>query len=271
MKIKKIMCCIISVAVFISFLTFPSLAVSKPVAVKFLKLSKTSITLALGKTAKLMVTINPSNATNKAIKWLSSNSYIATVKNGKVTAIHDGNCIIIAKSSNGKMAKCSVTAKVDSLSWKAGEYEVGKDIPMGEYVIMNCNGFSIYSDASKKSKIIDDGMQNSRQIITVKSGEYFVVKSGTIYPIATAPKYEYNNGTHYLVYNGTYKIGTDIPAGAYDLSTGIGRVGSYAVYSDSTREKSTLIKSERFSSQAYVTVSDGQYLEIFSCTFSKDK
>lgn len=43
----------------------------------------------------------PSNATNKTITWTSSNKNLATVENGKVTAITEGTTDITATSENG--------------------------------------------------------------------------------------------------------------------------------------------------------------------------
>lgn len=241
-------------------LIIPSLALSKTIAVASLKLSKTSVTLVVGKSVQLAVTISPSNATNKTIRW-STNSSNASVKNGKITAIKDGVCIVTTKSNNGKTATCLVTIKVNSISWAAGEYEVGKDIPAGEYIITSCEGFSVYTDSSKSNKIVDDSVTHSRQIVTVKAGECFVVKAGIIYPIATAPKKSYGNGT--------YKVGTDIAAGNYTLSSAVGQgnIGVYYIYSNSTHEKSALIAYKVFSKETYITLINGEYLEISSCNF----
>ena len=84
--------------------------VKKPeIEVTEVKLNKTSISLEKGKTEQLKVTISPSNANNKTVTWSSSNSKIAKVENGKVTAVAAGKATIIAKTSNGKEAKCSVS------------------------------------------------------------------------------------------------------------------------------------------------------------------
>lgn len=86
-----------------------SLAAKRSVGVKSINLSKTSITLTVKGTYTLKATINPSNASNKTVKWSSSDAKIASVSSsGKVTAVKAGSCTITAKSSNNKTAKCSV-------------------------------------------------------------------------------------------------------------------------------------------------------------------
>ena len=75
-----------------------------------IKLNKTTMQLEIGKSEKLIATIEPSNTTNKVITWTSSNSSVATVNNdGTVTIIAEGETTITAKTSNGKTASCTVT------------------------------------------------------------------------------------------------------------------------------------------------------------------
>ena len=83
-----------------------------PVAVTTVTLNSTSMELTEGDTMSLTATVSPSNAENKKILWSSSNSSVATVKEGVVTAVKAGNAKIIAKSDDGgKTATCDVTVK----------------------------------------------------------------------------------------------------------------------------------------------------------------
>lgn len=72
-----------------------------------IKLSKTSLTLNKGKSAKITATIT---GTKKKASWSSSNSAVASVSKGKITAKKAGTAVITAKV-NGKTAKCKVTVK----------------------------------------------------------------------------------------------------------------------------------------------------------------
>ena len=59
--------------------------------------------------ATLKATIKPSNVTNKAISWSSSDTNIAKVDaHGNIKAKKAGTVIITAKTSNGKIAECSL-------------------------------------------------------------------------------------------------------------------------------------------------------------------
>ena len=79
----------------------------KNVSVTGIALDKTKAEMAEGETLKLTATISPDDATDKTITWTSSNESVATVKNGTVTAVKEGNAIITAKA--GEMtASCEI-------------------------------------------------------------------------------------------------------------------------------------------------------------------
>ena len=74
-------------------------------------LSKEELTLKPGDVHRLMATVSPSDASNKAVKWESSNASVATVNyNGYVTAVSTGFCIITctAKDGSGVYAQCGI-------------------------------------------------------------------------------------------------------------------------------------------------------------------
>lgn len=85
------------------------------VKVSSVSLNPSSLSLTKkGQTARLSATVSPSNATNKSINWSSSNSNVATVNNGVVTAVGNGSATITATAADGsgKRASCSVTVNI---------------------------------------------------------------------------------------------------------------------------------------------------------------
>ncbi len=84
---------------------------TQTVAVSGVSLSKTTLSLVEGGSETLTATVAPSNATNKAVSWKSSDAGTATVdSNGKVTAVKAGSATItVTTSDGGKTATCSVT------------------------------------------------------------------------------------------------------------------------------------------------------------------
>jgi len=85
-----------------------TLTVSVGVPVTKVKLNKTVITVEAESQAQLKVTVSPSKATVKTVKWTSSDSEIATVdSNGIVTANAEGRAKIIAIATDGSNKKDS--------------------------------------------------------------------------------------------------------------------------------------------------------------------
>lgn len=78
--------------------------------VSSVKLNKTSNTVEVGEAFKLKATVKPSNASNPAVKWSTSNKKVATVDaEGKVTAVGKGTAVITVKTADGnKTATCTV-------------------------------------------------------------------------------------------------------------------------------------------------------------------
>ena len=77
-----------------------------------LTLSETNLTMILGTTEQLTVTVTPPNALNSNVTWTSSDDDVATVDaNGLVTAVSIGICTITctAKDGSGVVATCAVT------------------------------------------------------------------------------------------------------------------------------------------------------------------
>ena len=69
----------------------------------------------IGDTFKIDVIIYPIGATNKTLKWSSSNSSVVKVdQNGLVTAVGDGIAYITAKATDGSMAEESAKFSVDT-------------------------------------------------------------------------------------------------------------------------------------------------------------
>lgn len=69
-----------------------------------LALNETSLTLEVAQTFQLTSTV-------KDVKWASSNDAVATVADGLVTAVSEGNSIITATSNGGQTKTCVVLVK----------------------------------------------------------------------------------------------------------------------------------------------------------------
>ena len=62
----------------------------QPVKVTGITVNPTSLSLKEGDSADLTATVSPSNADNQSVTWDSNDKSVATVSNGKVTALKAG-------------------------------------------------------------------------------------------------------------------------------------------------------------------------------------
>ena len=80
------------------------------VPVASVTLNKQRLNLKQGNEERLTATVNPSNATNKTVRWSSSNQSVAQVSdNGTVKAVAEGTAVITASAHNNVRAVCNVT------------------------------------------------------------------------------------------------------------------------------------------------------------------
>ena len=86
------------------------------IEVKSVTLSNTNASMYIGDEITLTATVSPSNANNKKITWSSSNTSVADVTSGKITAKAKGTAEIIAKTSNGVSAKCKITVNQKTIA-----------------------------------------------------------------------------------------------------------------------------------------------------------
>jgi len=88
----------------------PQGPISGVVSVTGITLTPTAMSLNVGGSQTITANIIPSNATNKTVTWSSSNTAVASVANGVVTANALGTAVITATTQDGgKTATCNVT------------------------------------------------------------------------------------------------------------------------------------------------------------------
>ena len=102
----------------------PEYPEASDIPVTNVSLNETVATLLVGGTFTLTATVSPFDATDKRVVWSSSNSAVASVSNGVVTANSVGTATITVETSNGKSATCEVTVeKLQNLNYQLGADE----------------------------------------------------------------------------------------------------------------------------------------------------
>ena len=145
----------------------------KTVPVTSIKLNKTSVSLAKGKSVTVKATVNPSNATTKTVTWSTSNKKIATVSGGKITAKAAGTAKITAKCG-GKTATVTVKVTIPVTSVKLSKTSV--TIGKGKSVTVKAT----INPSNATTKTVTWSTSN-KKIATVKNGKITAKAVGTTY------------------------------------------------------------------------------------------
>ncbi len=158
----------------------------KVVMVSEITVDKTSMDLKEGDSSTITATVAPSTATNKELKWTSSDTSVATVDaNGKVTAIKAGKAIITAtaKDGSGVEAECKVTVAKKVIY--ATEVTISKtvlSIKEGETAALNAK---VAPDNATNKSV--NWSSSDKSVATVDaSGNITALKAGTVTITATA-------------------------------------------------------------------------------------
>jgi len=108
-------------------------------------LDRTALSMKVGDEVTLIATVNPSNASNKALTWTVTGTAVTVDANGKVTAKTAGTSTVTATSDNGKTASCTVTVtaatkyRLTVVDGKTGAGTASGDYLPGEVVTIVAN------------------------------------------------------------------------------------------------------------------------------------
>ena len=101
---------------------------SQQVAVTSVSITPDTLELTQGESKTLTATVSPANATNKGVTWSSSNTAVATVNNGAVSAVGAGSATITVKTLDGNFtAKCTIVVKEKQITGEGGNEGVGEN------------------------------------------------------------------------------------------------------------------------------------------------
>ncbi len=146
------------------------------IPVESLTLSETALSLKIGETKTLAVTVKPDNATNKTVQWTSDDESVATVTNGTVKAVKAGTATITATAGNVK-ATCTVTVSAVQTTIPVESIVLDKstlDIKVGE----SANLTATINPENATNKDITWSTSNE-DVATVVNGTVTAVKAGT--------------------------------------------------------------------------------------------
>ena len=158
---------------FLLFLTACSKKELRSIPVSSIILNESSVQLMVGENAHLEVSIEPDDATNKTVKWSSSNPTVVSVNDGLVEGVSAGVAVITA-DADGKTAKCTIKvipAFVDVESVKLDKSNVS--LKAGEMIELTATVNP--SDATDKSVA---WTSSNPSVATVENGVVKAIKVG---------------------------------------------------------------------------------------------
>lgn len=149
----------------------------KVVTVSNVKMEKNTIDLDKGKTYEMKVTFTPSDAKDVKLSWSSSNESVATVKDGLITAVAPGTCMITVKTENGNTDTCLVKVAGD------GNYSPIKSIVI-ESTDVSLNKGTSYNlsykvDPSDSVNLVE-WVSSDEKIATVENGVVYAISGGEV-------------------------------------------------------------------------------------------
>ena len=152
-----------------------------------ISISPDAVDMKIGETTVLSASVEPSDATDQSVTWMSSDESVATVDDsGNVEAINEGQAIITATSSDPDIyAECTVTVsrdnRITSLSFKEDRYtmEYHENWYIWDYITYSpddadINGVEITSDHPEILDVQDGWLyprSRGTATITVDAGD----------------------------------------------------------------------------------------------------
>lgn len=187
----------------------------------------------------------------------------------KILAIIIGLSIALAgftacnknNNSSKSLKGAEATTTKELIKYYSGYYEVGTDIPAGEYVLFsNANGdysssFSV-SDDSDNLVSADSFTYNS--IISIYTGQHLSLAQCYAVPISENPNVKTDD-------EGMFKVGVHLNSGKYKIEATKESGGFYIIFDNSSQKSDSLIETYAVNGQRYINVSNGQYLLLHNC------
>ena len=107
---------------------------TKETLIESLTFSKSEIEIAVNRGYQVEYEIKPYNATNKNLRWASTDYVVAAVsKEGKITALGEGECVITATTMDGTKISASINVTVYPIDVTDLDLEIkNKEVKIGD-------------------------------------------------------------------------------------------------------------------------------------------
>ena len=204
-------------------------------------LNEDALNLFVGDSQTLTATVQPSNATNKTVTWESSNTDVATVSNGVVTAVSPGTATIkaTAQDGSGKSDTCTVTVtaktyslSVDKSTLNFGSITEGDALPAAQTVTVKNTGNQTVTLNPPTATNFEIGTLSAKELKPDESATF------TIQPKENLPRGSYseqivvsNTNDEKVIITATFTVKEPPYTGkySYEVFTSVGDNGTVTV------------------------------------------
>ena len=154
----------------------------------------------------------------------------------------------------------------ESATVYAGSFEVGNDIPAGQWYIVALDPFEGLSTLtitgdSLGNQIVAEDTFKGNTICSFSDGQFVAISNAKMFPIEY---YDVELMSEFS--DGFYRVGIDITAGSYILTPGITGQGIYEICSDDSRTQASIVEGGTFRGVLEIAVTEGQYLKVRDAT-----
>ncbi|MBR0532706.1 MAG: Ig-like domain-containing protein, partial [Bacteroidales bacterium] len=192
------------------------------IPVSSVEFSKGNLVVYEGRTGQVSVTVKPDNATDKTIKWTSSDEKVATVdENGVVTGINSGYATITAESG-GKKDECAVQvvvvilesvtiepaeitafqgdtvrftatvypedAKVKFMNWGFEDGEILNPIVLEDGTVVDDGSFVTVGPGTTEVRVVVNAQRSATATVTVVEPDYMAKEKAALMAFYNANK-----------------------------------------------------------------------------------
>lgn len=203
---------------------------AKEIPVTSIIIDKTSLSMKVGETENLTVTVYPVQASGNTVTWSSSDESVATVADGKVTALNVGETTITAQCG-GKTAKCYIAVYVNAtgvtISRESLKMMSGDCITLTAKVVPEqaLNKKVTWSSSDESVVVVDKGVVTAKKegsakvTVTTEDGQFSATCSVAVTDNITEYVSSSYNGGSMMITNDLIQYGSKLNFSVSNSST----------------------------------------------------
>lgn len=222
-------------------------------------LNASKITLSKGQS----YIVKPKAAPTAKITWRSSNSAVASVNTkGVILAKKSGSATISAKA-NGitRTISITVTNPYFNINKTSITLNYGSSAKIGISASPKPSYISWKTTSNQHAASI--GSDGTIKAMYIGTASY----TATVNGVKRTVKVTVKNPTSSTYNPGWYKVGVNIPAGEYLLTSTNRYLPAYQIYNDGSYYRPT--KTTQYPGNGFVTLRKGQYVQLMNCKITK--